>query len=177
MDPRQPTAVVPRSPFVLVIRFAGLALALVTFAALVLTIVMLVQGGPSSLAEFGVESLLASWPTAVALAILVVGPAVSVRLATPPYLGLSFLAVWILSAGAYLLSEVSMWSVRGGIATLIWTATPLLPVFTVRTILGLRSPLRSSVQIAVATVTGLVFWWLTAPVALVATCALTGNCP
>ena len=151
-------------------------LALATFAALAFTLVILIQAGPGALAEFGVGSLLATWPTGVALGILIVGPFVSERLKNPPYVGLTLLAVWILSAAMYLVLTPSGRSLQGTLATLIWTATPLLPVFTLRTRLTLRSSLRPTVQAGIVITVAVVFWWLTAPIALGVGCLLAGSC-
>ena len=152
-------------------------LAVVTFAALGFTLVTLLQAGPSGVAEFGLDALRFAWPTGIALAVLVFGPAVSARFRTPPYIGLSFLIVWIGSAAAYSLGDASLWSVRNVMSTLIWTATPLVPVFTVRVLLLLRSGLHPSAQTLIAAASGVVFWWLTAPIAIVVSCAMTGSCP
>ena len=177
MELRSPTSVAPTSPLVGLLKVAAFAIALVTLAALGLTVFTLVEAGPSAFAEFGVESLVASWPTAAALAILVWGPAVSVRLRTPPYVGLAFLTVWVLSAVAYLVSAGFSGSLRQIVAISIWSATPLLPVFTLRTILALRSSMRAATQISLVTAVALLFWWVTVPTAIAVTCALTGSCP
>ena len=176
METRSPSDVaLPRSLIGLV-RLLALILALATFAALAFTLVVLIQAGPAALVQFGVGSLLTTWPTAIALGILIVGPFVSKRLKHPPYVGLTLLAVWILSATVYLVSDAPGRSLQGTVATLTWAATPLLPVFTLRTILALRSSLRPIVQLAIVITVALVFWWLTAPVGLAVGCFLGGSC-
>ena len=178
MNLQSAPGVAPASLFVRLVRLAALVVALTTLAAFGLTIVTLIQAGPRALADFGVDSFRGTWPTALALTILVFGPAISVRLRTPPYGGISLLLVWLLSTAEYVVAEGATWSIPRTTATLIWAGTPLFTVFTVRTILALRSSMRPSAQIIVAAAIGLAFWWLTAPMAIAVTCALlTGSCP
>ena len=166
-----------KSPLMRVIAFAIFVLGFITLAALVFTIVTMVGAGVGALAEFGPATLVATWPTAVALAAIIFVPVFSERLARPPYAGRFLLAVWILPALAYGISSGSPWSFRAVSALLIVSATPLQPVFTLRTIMAWRSHLSRAAQIAIVTAVALIFWWLTAPVALVIGCAVAGSCP
>jgi hypothetical protein len=166
-----------RPALVSVVRLASLSLALVSLVALLFSIATLVQAGPSGIAEIGVRSLGATWPTAAALALILFGPAVWQRLGTAPSAGLALMGAWLVSAALYLSFGGAGWSLRSMLATLIWTLAPLVPAFTVRAIMALRGSARPSTQMLINGAIGLVLWWLAAPTAITITCAVARKCP
>jgi len=166
-----------RPAIVSVVKLASVLLALVSTVALLFSIVTLVRAGPSAIAETGVGSLGATWPTAAALALILFGPAIWSRLGAAPTAGLTLLGAWLISAGWYLSFGGAAWGLRSMLATLIWTVAPLVPAFTLRAIVALKRSTRPSTQMLICGAIGLVLWWLASPTAITITCAVAGSCP
>lgn len=166
-----------RPALVSVLKLASLSLALVSLLALLFGIATLVQAGLPAVAEIGIRSLGTTWPTAGALALVFFGPAIWHRLGTPPTAGLALMGAWLVSAALYLSFSGIAWNPRLVLATLIWTEAPLIPAFTLRFIIALRSSLRPSTQAVTVAAIGLALWWLTAPTAIAINCTVAGNCP
>jgi len=161
----------------LIRRLTWALVTLVALAALAFTGLMLIQGGSRALTEFDLDTLRASWPTLAALALVLAGPPLFARLDGHPRSGLIAVAMWIASSLVYLLYEGgSGSSLRASAAVTIWAGVPILVVYGFRSALT-RTPLRPWAQLGAVVMAALVVAWLTAPMALVVHCALTGNCP
>jgi len=165
------------APLGLIRRLTLALVALVALAVITLTGLLLLQGGSHAVSEFGLASLRGTWPTLAALTVVLAGPPLLARLDGRPRFGLVALVVWIASAVVYRAAEDgTAFSLRASAAVAIWAGVPILVVYALRSALS-RTPFRPLTQVAIVVIAALVLAWLTAPMALVVVCAVTGNCP
>ena len=163
-----------RSSFV--IRGAIAAAGLIALAAIVPTLLLVVDGGPGYMLEEGPSALYTAWPTLLALTILITLSAILPPDRHDRILGLSALLGWLVSGLSYLpLYLPSFTPVHIAIIAVVAGS----PIFFVTLMLVATRAWgwRPLSRLALGAALGLLLACLVEPMSIVAACGLAGLCP
>jgi hypothetical protein len=150
-------------------------LTLVALGAIAFTAFVLFDAGLDGLAELRSAPFTYSWPTVLALTLVIAEPFLLRNLHSRLRPALVATIAWLGSSFVYARPFQST-SVRSTIAVLVLAGSPILAIYICRRMLG-RTSMRKGSQLLATVAVALGLAWLTVPMALVVGCAVAGACP